>query len=145
MQKVCNANLKLQELDVKIRNRKCTTIIAQVVLLISGLLLTVYYTFQWINSIDGQWTCLYINEWSQEYDWLSISKHLMIYSASFNFISLSAILAGLILIKNWIKDELDGQRRWRCSLDGNFLLYFFMLLLLTLAQAAASIWFSTAD
>ena len=81
-----------------------------------------------------------------QFDWLSISKHLLLVSAIYNFICLSAILAGLFLIKKWIKDELDdGQRRWRCSVDDNFVYYFVLLLLLTIAQAAVSLWISTAD
>ena len=145
IQKISNANFKLQEFDEKIRNRNLSVIAAQVVLLVSGLILSAAYAYQWYESIDGQWASSHLFQWAKEYEWLRISQQLLICSSIFNFISLSAILAALFLIKKWIRDELDGQRRWRCSVDGNFLLYFVLLLVLAFVQAAVSIWISTGD
>ena len=74
-----------------------------------------------------------------------MSKQLLTSAACFNTVSLSATLAGLYLIKQWIKEELQAERRWRCAVDGNFLIYFVLLLLQALTQVAMTIWISNAD
>ena len=66
-------------------------------------------------------------------------------SACLNIITLATILAGLFFVKSWIKFALEGERRWRFTAEGNFLLYFILLLLLTIEQAAVSVWVSQAD
>ena len=56
--------------------------------------------------------------WSLDYDWVSICKQLLAAAASLNIITLVAIVAGLILVKKWVKVTFEGERRWRCSLEG---------------------------
>ena len=58
---------------------------------------------------------------------------------------MTAIFAGLLFIKKWINEALIGQRRWRCTVDGNFLVYFILLLLQSLLQVAVTIWISSTN
>ena len=132
-------------IDRKIKNRKCTLVSSQIALLAIGLSVSVYIACQWLISIDDQWDYLSLYSWSLKYDWLTDSKHLLLTAACLNLVSLSAVLAGLIFVKRWINDEFLGERRWRCFKDGNFLVYFIFLLLLTLQQAAMTVWVYRVD
>ena len=136
-----NGFLKLPHYDSKIKARKWTVVASQMILLTIGLSLTVQIAFQWLNSIH-MWEVYSIYKWSLKYDWLSVCKHLLISAACLNAISLCSIFAALLIVKKWIKETFDGERRWRCSVEGNFLLYFISLLLLTIEQAAITIWIS---
>ena len=122
---------KLPHYDSQIRARKWTVVASQTIQLTIGLSLTVYIAFQWLNSIDNldSYSVLF---WSEDYDWLSDCKHLIISAACLNAVTLGSILAALLIVKKWIKDTFEGERRWRCSVEGNFLLYFISLLLLTI-------------
>ena len=54
----------------------------------------------------------------------------------YNVLSFGMIVAGLILIYRWIKDSFEGFRRWRCSLDGQFLFYLLLLVALGIVEIA---------
>ena len=117
----------------------------QTILLILGFSVTVIIAYQWLSSIDKQWDSVSLFYWCKKYDWLSDSRHILAASVCFNTVTLGAFIAGLFLVKKWIKNELHGQRRWRCSKDGNFLVYFVAVLLLTFGQIAVTIWIYLAD
>ena len=57
-----------------------------------------------------------------------------------NFVSVGVICAGLILVKHWIAENFDGFRRWRCSVDGLFLVYITFLFVLSCVEVYALIW-----
>ena len=65
---------------------------------------------------------------------------LLAAAAGLNFITLVSISAGLFFVKKWIKETFEGERRWRCSVDGKFLVYFILLLIITLFQFAVTIY-----
>ena len=145
IKKDSNATHLLHEYDSKIGIRMWSIVAAQTMLLLIGLTFTVYTTAQWYGSIDDPWDFYLLGKWSIDYDWFSKSKQLLIVAACFNTVSVGAILAGLFLIKQWIKEELQAERRWRCAVDGNFLIYFVLLLLQAFAQIAVTIWISQTD
>ena len=122
------ASHKLPHFDTNIRNNKWKVIALQTLLTITGLSFSVYVGFRWIKSIDGIWNPFKIFNWSLTYDWQSDSMQLLAESACLNVISLFVILAGLLIVKKWIEDEFIGERTWRCSVDGNFLVYFILIL-----------------
>ena len=68
----------------------------------------------------------------------------MMGAAILNMISLTVILIGLILVKRWIDDAFEGDRRWRCSRDGLFLYYLLFLLLITLNWVFMLIWIKSS-
>ena len=80
-----------------------------------------------------------------DFDWWNASKRLMLLATFFNLVSLAVILSGLVVIKKWIDVEFDGQRRWRCKLDGLFLLYFLLLLLVSLLEVCLMAWLFLID
>ena len=67
------------------------------------------------------------------------SKQLLAAAACLNMITLAAISAGLILVNKWIREYFIGERRWRCTKDGNYLVYFILILILTLFQIVVTI------
>ena len=117
---------------------------SQTILFTIGISLSIFIALHWLNSID-KWDPRSLASCSKEYDWLSVSKHLLISAACLNVVTLGSILAALLIVKKWIKDTFESERRWRCSVEGNFLLYFISLLLLIIEQAMISIWISYVD
>ena len=82
--------------------------------------------------------------WSEDYNWLRMIKNQVAVGLILNLISLAAILAGVIMVRKWIFSTFGRLRRWRCSVDGNFLIYLLLLTLQTLEYAGLLIWaFST--
>lgn len=127
-----NSERKIPAIDRKIRNVKRSVIVTQIVLLISGLAYTAITVFRWFDSTDTKWDAKSLYVWSIRQNWAKDCKQLLIMSASINFVSLGAILTGILKIKRWIKIEVQGGRKWRCSKDGLFVVYLLSLLLLTL-------------
>ena len=118
---------------------------SQTLLLLVGLSYAVYIACQWIKSIESQWDSYLLFKWSQNYDSLRDLKKLLSLATCLNVISLIAILAGLFTVKKWIKDTFEGERRWRCSTDGNFLVYFIFLLTHTLLQVVLTVYSYQVD
>ena len=136
---------KLPHFDFKIRNIKWSIIASQTLLLVFGLSFTLQISCQWIKSINGQWNSFALYQWSGDYNSLGDFKKLLAVGTCLNLISLSAIFAGLLFVKKWMKDAFEGERRWRCSADGNFLVYFILLITLTLVQVALMIFIFRID
>ena len=54
----------------------------------------------------------------------------------FNIYSFCLILKALLMIKKWIKNELDDLRRWKCKRDGLFVLYLLSFSVLAIIEIA---------
>ena len=76
------------------------------------------------------------------YDWAHTSKQLLAGATALNFITLVTTSTGLFYVKKWIKESFEGERRWRCSKDGNFLVYLILVVILTAIQLAVIIYVS---
>ena len=120
-----------------------TIISLQIVFLILGLASFGYLTIKTVIRImeDGE---TYIDT-DVEFDWLSVSKKLLVLATCFNLLSFTIILCALIRVKKWIDEEFDGQRRWRCHSDGLFLIYLILLTLISIVEIGVMIWLLLND
>ena len=83
--------------------------------------------------------------WSGNYDWVSVSKQLLQVASFYNLATFGIILTAHIKVKAWINSVFLGDRRWRCSVEGLFLIYLVLLLMLSLSELLIMIWLFNTD
>ena len=61
-------------------------------------------------------------------------KVLALTATSFNLVSFCLITVALYLVKRWLDEEFKGLRRWKCSVEGFFLVYLLLFALLIFTE-----------
>ena len=117
-----NFNYMLPEIDTKIAKQQKIIAYLQILtgficLVVAGAYL-VPYSLAIKNSISDK------DVLGQDTE--KLRTPLLVTSAFltfFNIYSFCLILKALLLVKKWIKEELDDLRRWKCQREGLFLIY----------------------
>ena len=114
-------------------------------MLILGLAFTAIKSAIRNKSLGPGYTIVQLYNWSRRYDWLADTRQLCILTVCMDLVTIGVTISRLIFVKQWIGFAFQGDRKWRCSVDGYFLIYLLFLLGLAATHIDTVIFVCSAD